>query len=504
MEKPRNRIEMLLAVVVLAGAAFARFYRLGEESIWLDEASTWIRSNLPPAELVANSIDRLHIPTYFLFMHYWLQIGDDEFMLRLPSAVFGSLAVAIALGLGVVVGGLRVGVLTGLICGLAHQLVRYSQEARMYCLYICFTTAALCGLLWLVKHSEEAVRWPFGRQDDGESGEQRRRYARRAWGILVVGSVCALYTHNTGVLFVASCWLVAGAVWIAVRGQRKAWVRNWLLAQTAVGLCWLPWVGTLLGQARDFQENFWAGPPDWAKISKTLEDLYLLSHRSYFPGLLVMGGVLLGLWALRRQKLLAASLVILSAATPALVWTISQWRPFWLPRIMLWGTIPYFVLAAVGVASIRSRTLVVLLSAFILVSGVRVLDKEYYRRHFKPRWREAIAFLKEETKERDVIYVLGGREKKPLLYYTGRKTDPVEGLVVKHFPRKNPERSMKNKRRAFLIYRKIKKEKFAEIMAIMKERGRRVRRKRFGRGVEVLVYRLHRVRDDDRDRGEGG
>jgi hypothetical protein len=450
---------------------------------------------LPLNELVKNSIERLHNPTYFLFMHYWLQIGDDEFMLRFPSAVFGSLAVAVALVLGYLAGGARAGVATGLLCGLAPQLVRYSQEARMYCLYVLFTTSALCGLLWLVRHPREAVESPVLRLDDMES-ERRQGLlrARYAWCALMVGSVCALYIHNTAVFFIASCWLVAGAVWIAVRGRRKAWARNWLLANVAIGLCWLPWVKFLLFQTRKFQDHFWAGPPDSEKIYKTLEDLYLLSHNSYFPGLIVAVAVLLGLWALRRQKLLAVSLVILSAATPLMIFTISQWRPFWLLRLMLWCTVPCFVLAAIGIASIRSRVLALLVASFVLYSGLQNLDSEYYGRRRKPRWRDALTYLSSEYKEGDIIYALGGREKKPLHYYTTRKTDPVEGLEVKHFPLQHPDRSMKKYRRVFLVYRKIKKEKLREIVDIMNERGRQARRKRYGRGVEIVVYRLRKSR----------
>src|SRR5688500_4218083 len=88
------------ALAVLAVALGTRLYQLGEESLWIDEAISWGRASLGLEDLLADSVQRKHLPTYFVLLKAWMLVGDSEAMLRLPSVLFGTVSAVLAYFLG--------------------------------------------------------------------------------------------------------------------------------------------------------------------------------------------------------------------------------------------------------------------------------------------------------------------------------------------------------------------------------------------------------------------
>ena len=82
-----------LAIFVLA--AIPRIIGLDARPLWLDEVFTLQRVNLPAPALVVDSFTHHHMPSFFLLLAPLAPLGHPEFWLRLPSAVFGALAVVL-------------------------------------------------------------------------------------------------------------------------------------------------------------------------------------------------------------------------------------------------------------------------------------------------------------------------------------------------------------------------------------------------------------------------
>ena len=59
---------------------------------------------------------------------------DNEFFLRVPSAVLGVLTVPLVYALGRTIGGARLAAVAALFFAIAPFQIRYAQEARMYAL----------------------------------------------------------------------------------------------------------------------------------------------------------------------------------------------------------------------------------------------------------------------------------------------------------------------------------------------------------------------------------
>lgn len=484
-----GRWELPLLLLVLGGAIWLRFYRLSAQSVWLDEAITWERASLPLPELFDDAVRRLHNPAYFTLMHYVLRVGDDELMLRLPSALFGALKMLAAAVLGQVVGGRRIAILTVLLLALSPQHLHYDQEARMYAWLTFALTIALAGLLWLVRHPD-AARGPMWRV---AGLPPSATHARRAWLAFILGTALGLYAHNTVVFFVftASCVAALGA--LCVPTGRLRWLRNWTVANLLLLLLWSPWISYLLQQTKRIRERFWAKFPSPGKIEEILRDLYLFG--SEHPAAVWAAGALtlLSLWALRRQRVLAGSLLLLVALTPALVLLVSLQRPIFLLRIMLWTAIPLCVLWAHGLALLRPPPLFVLACLAVALLGLHALDTGHYGARRKPNWRAALTHIVEDWTDDSVILLLGGNEKRQVRYYFSRKTDPLRWRPYHNLGAGNRVEGIARKvgdhRTVWVIYRRQRRQTRIG-RRYLEGRGRVVWRKHYGHGVHTLKYRL--------------
>jgi mannosyltransferase len=205
---PQRRHWWLLAAIVLGGAAL-RFPTLGEQSFWLDEATTW--------QIVAHGLGHvLHQvpqtestpPLYYVLLWAWSRVfGLSEAGLRSLSAVFGTATIVVMWAIGRRLVSERVGLVAALLTAANPFLVWYSQEARAYALLLLLSAVSLLALLWAL-----------------ESPSARRLLA---WG---ASAALALAAH-----YYAAVVIVPEALWLAVALRRRG-----ALTLERVGLGVLP------------------------------------------------------------------------------------------------------------------------------------------------------------------------------------------------------------------------------------------------------------------------
>lgn len=133
---------MILVSSIGLLALALRFFRLTDRSLWLDEIITAHAAHLGgPADVIAFArswIDQM--PLYYMvtwLLHPW---GDGAFVLRLQSAVAGTLAVIAVFWVGKGLFGLRAGAIAALLMAVMPYAVWYSQEARDYALLMLLST----------------------------------------------------------------------------------------------------------------------------------------------------------------------------------------------------------------------------------------------------------------------------------------------------------------------------------------------------------------------------
>jgi len=224
-----------LAVLALTAlAAVLRFYRLGHQGFWFDEANT--------AQLVHFSLGKMlglipqtesTPPLYYCVAWAWARVfGYGEAGLRSLSAVAGVLTVPVAYGAGARLvsrprasGPLGVqprlnrprashpaGLIVAALCACNPFLIWYSQEARSYALLVLFSALALLSFALVLD-----------------------RPTPRHVALWVVCSALALATHYYAVVVV-----VPQAAWLLVRLRDDRAVQAGLAVVALCGLALIP------------------------------------------------------------------------------------------------------------------------------------------------------------------------------------------------------------------------------------------------------------------------
>ena len=406
-----------LALAVLGGGVL-RFVGLARESIWLDEATSIIIARMDLASLVAWAAGDIHPPLYYLILHFWLLLGDSEFVVRSLSAVLGVVTIAVAYALGEELFGPRAGLLSALLLALSPLHIWYSQEARMYALVTTLNLlASFCLLLAL------------------------RRRQTHYWLGYVLCSVLALYTHYFalfGLLFqnlFALYWLV---------NKRSSLWSKWLLAQLAVVLLFLPWLPILYHQVT-------TGGGGWVERSIGRPTLYALVDTwlyfsigldsQLYPGWLrrvayLLYGIctlaaVLSMFRLGRHETGAHSesnlegevFCLALAGFPILsVWLVSQIKPMYSVRYLLLFLPYYCILVAKGIDSLRwksvSGALVLFLACTLLLGNWNTWCTEQ-----NPDWRGVTSHVLDRAQPGDVVLFSPRWNEKPFDYYSRGRLD---------------------------------------------------------------------------------
>ncbi|MEO7970013.1 MAG: glycosyltransferase family 39 protein [bacterium] len=284
----------------------------------------------------------VHMPLYFYLLHYWIRIfGTSELVLRLPSVVFGALAVVLIFFLGSELLNPLVGFVAALLIAFMPEQIHYSQQARMYPLLALLAIASTYAITLARKYSS----------------------SRLPYILFAVLSVAGLYTHYEYVFVLAAQSVY---IWIASPlGRAKKFY--WFVTEGAVVAAFSPWLLIGLAQSRTSQQIIaWArGPlsPEMviAEIFSKLTRLMSVPEAplGWVSVVAAYGLVLWGLLSLRFQR--------------ATLWLLCLWIVFPIAGILFLdhllgtraiGIMRYWIviapavylLIAVGVQNLNSRT----------------------------------------------------------------------------------------------------------------------------------------------------
>lgn len=225
-------LQLSLALALLAGAV-ARFWGLGDESLWLDELfSVRAAGRESWGTLVEEVRLDVHPPGYFALLRLWMMVsGGSEWAVRAPSAIAGWLGLVGVFALARRLWGERTAAAAVWLLALAPFAVALDREARGNAL---LSTLSVWSAYALVRPS--------------------RRYP---WGYALV-SAAMLWTHVFGLAVLAAHGLWAGLdAWAGDRAR----LRTWALGAAGALLAFAPWGLTLLGQTRSFAADPWYNPP---------------------------------------------------------------------------------------------------------------------------------------------------------------------------------------------------------------------------------------------------
>ena len=208
-----------LATVVVSGltllAAALRFWRLGHQSFWYDEAFTQTLVRHSPGSMLAQ-LPRTELtpPLYYCAAWVWARVfGFGEAGLRSLSAVAGVLTVPVVYVAARRFVDQRAGIFAAALVACNPLLIWYSQEARSYALLMLMVGLSLAAF----------------------AGIRRERPSTRGLVLWALPAGLTLAIHYYGCIAI-----VPQAIWLLVvhRRDRRVWVAVGAVA--AAGAALLP------------------------------------------------------------------------------------------------------------------------------------------------------------------------------------------------------------------------------------------------------------------------
>jgi len=331
---------------VLALATMVRLHWIGLGSLDIDEAfALWVARH--PVQGIWSALARLddHPPLYYLALHVWVRaFGDAPVTLRMLSVASGVLTVALAYALGRLAGGRALGVLAALLVALAPDLVRWSQEARMYALETSALTGATAAAAALLA-------------DDGRS--------RAAWVGYVGATSAAVWTDYTALLFpVAVTAVLVWIAWTLPRAARPPFVRRWALAHLATAVLCAPALVLLARQVGGGTVVAWYALNPYAVPAAALAAaLVLMLGRAAWPDNPRWVALTTALWVVPIGCLMGMSVVV----------------PIFVKRSYLWTDVPLGLVLSAALLRVRRPAALRLALAAVIAVGTAAGLAAHYR-----------------------------------------------------------------------------------------------------------------------------
>jgi mannosyltransferase len=401
LRAPRGPVAGGLGLTALVALSLALSVQNLGDWLWMDEGISIGIASHPLRRIPGLLVRDGSPPLYYLLLHGWMAVvGRSETSTHALSLLFALLAVPVAFWAGRSLFGAAEGWIAAALVATNPYLTYFATESRMY---------SLAALLALVATAAYLHVFAFGRG---------RHLA------LFVGSLTLLlYTHNWGLYLAAAA--VAGLVPCAVAAaDRRLLAGRVLRAFGAVGLLYLPWLPTLLRQARRTGAP-WSPTPVLREAVSVVGDVLGDPRERVLVVLVVTAGVALAS-LLRRPRTAeaaaAGALMLLVAGTVGLGWVSSQIEPAWSPRYLAVVLPALVLLSAVGLR--RSGTAGVVALVVILVIWTQPLgrltgDRARLQLGNKSADRELAAVVRPRMVPGDLVIATQMEEVPVLRYYLG-------------------------------------------------------------------------------------
>jgi hypothetical protein len=220
-----------VAALVAVGAAL-RFYGLGHQGFWFDEANTAQLVQLSPGRMLGLLPQTESTPPlYYCAAWVWARVfGHDEAGLRSLSAICGVLVIPVAYLAGTRLLNRRAGLIGAALTACNPLLIWYSQEARSYSILVLLTGLSLLAFV-----------------------TARQAPTPRALALWVLAAALALTTHYFAAIAVAP-----QAAWLLAEHSEKRAVR---VAVAVVAICGLALIPLAVSQNGTGHDSWIASAP---------------------------------------------------------------------------------------------------------------------------------------------------------------------------------------------------------------------------------------------------
>ncbi len=449
----RIEYQYLLAFSIVLGCVL-RFYQIGGQSLWLDEAfSHWFSSRTIVELWTIVPKFETNPPLYYTILKIWKSLfGSSEACLRSLSALMsiGCIPLVFTIGrlMGKSIGGNWLGAIAALLFSIFPIHIEYAQEARPYAMLAFATTLTLCAVLWMMRHPAEACKPIFRKSSDLErSSENGMGWPSfLPWIIITVAIAFTLWLHNTSALYIFTLALIILAWFILELRSNRTFFGNLMTVAVLAFLLWAPWLISLIHQTMSASLPI----PEPTALSTMKTVVWLLLGTSVsgeasvnnilkiivFVFLFVLAAM--GLLNIRRHSGKYAALLILGAVLGPILMELLlsiTFRPIFLARTLIYVSIPFSIAIAAGIMMLRDprkRALVIIMISLMFLKWTYTYYTNYEKERKEP-WDKIAQTVARQAGE-DVVLLLPNNIELPFSYYARRIIDNNLHIVPLPFP----------------------------------------------------------------------
>ncbi len=396
----QSRYLQILLSLTLVGAVL-RFYNLGYNSLWLDEASTLtFAAQSIPAIWQAITAGEFNPPLFYWAEHIMLFFGNSEVVLRFLPAVLGSLTIPLVYLVGKEFFDRNTGIIAAAAFAFSPFLVFYSQEARAYSMTLFFVTFSMVFYLRALKNNELKNWALFGLLS--ALAFWSHFYARVIIGALILYALYALFPR------ILSSTREAGPL------------------VAAVGIFGILCLPLILVTIQLFAKRTASAPTYGIQgpglIISTFAQIAGSELVMYLFLMLFLAGIVQAFLLDKNKGIFILTLTILTF----LISHFLSYRIPMQPRYLIFMAIVFFITIALSYrlvsARIGCRGVVYGFIVLLLVINAPLL-LNYYSGYSKEDWRGFSGQLRQLTHEGDLVVVLPGYVSQPLDYYYSNTSD---------------------------------------------------------------------------------
>ncbi|TKJ42303.1 hypothetical protein CEE37_01085 [candidate division LCP-89 bacterium B3_LCP] len=326
--------------------------------LWFDEVAILFQTEMSFAEIWSFSTTENFPPFYTWMLKVWGYFSTDIGWLRFLSAIFGSLIPLVCYLIGRELFNRKESLYFGLLCAFSVPLIYYSQNIRMYSLFVLLCSLSFLGFIKALKTNA----WKY-------------------WVLVAVSNLLGFYT------FLFMVFVMAGEFLVLFFRDRFRFTRysRFLYLHLLVFILMLFWMVPFferyINLSREVQAHITLG--QIAKVffflgtGTDFSDKYLLAFFLNIPFAL---GFIMGIRSWKDNKQITA-LAILFCCTVLFSCVLSTLGPTILYGRYLLFLLPiYFALILHGYKSVKSKILrtVVLSAVFISL----LYSNLYYYTHY--------------------------------------------------------------------------------------------------------------------------
>jgi len=396
-----SRYVQSLIVLTIIGF-FLRFYNLGFNSLWLDEASTNTFAVMSLSGIwQATAGGEFNPPLFYWIEHLMLMMGNNEVVLRFVPAILGVLTIPLIYFVGKEFMDRNVGIIAAAAFSFSPFLIFYSQEARAYSMMLFFVAFSMVFYFKALKTNE-----------------------LKDWALFGILSALAFWSHFYSFVIIAA--LIIYAMLIQITNIRKN-IQNLKMIAVSIFLFVVLCFPLILLAVQLFATRASSAPAFCIQglgiVSETFRQLSGFSDIAMFLFLILFAIGIIQAFLTDKNK--GIFLVTLTVLTFVISFILSYKMPM-VPRYLIFFNTIFFLGVAISYKMfygfINKRWVVYCFIALLVILSASMLVN-YYSGYSKEDWRGFSSQIQQMTKPGDLVVVVPGYIYQPFDYYYSNISD---------------------------------------------------------------------------------